>query len=418
MLKHILTIIKNERKQNIGLWIELLIVSIFLWFIVYNVYVTLSTYYKPLGFDTEHTYLMRLNLLNENSSEYVKEIPRETAVGYLYTALERIKQNPMIEAASISQNSSPHQWSNRSRSIYRDTLRTQYSILNRTVTPDFFRVFRYKSINGSTDELVQALERDELVISTEVAQELFKAGEKVVGEQLSFEMGDSAQLYTIGAVSNVIRYDNFTNWSEYYAQRMSNDFLGNFSAEWVSGLEFCLRVKPEEDHDFIRRFRQDMTQQLRLGNYYLGEINSIPVNKKASQRDNINDLKMNIFVIVFLLVNIFLGITGIFWFRTQYRRSEIGLRISLGDTPGEILKKYYLEGMLLLTAAIIPAMIVIYFIGKGDLLTTYMLRFTIGRYLIAFTITYILLAIMIIAGIWFPARKAVNMPPAEALRDE
>ncbi|HCM22155.1 MAG TPA: hypothetical protein DIC46_15590, partial [Porphyromonadaceae bacterium] len=278
MLKHILTIIKNERKQNIGLWIELLIVSVFLWYIVDNVYVTLHNYYKPLGFDTEHTYIMHLGLLNESSHEYVKDISTETAVGYLHTALERIERNPMVEAASISQNSSPHIGSNRSMTIYRDTLQTRYGVLNRTVTPDFFRVFRYKSVNGSSDELVQALERNELVLSTDVVTELFKSDELPVGQQISFSKSDSAQLYRIGAVSDVVRYDNFSNWNSYFAQRMDNDFLERFSGEWVSSLEFCVRVNPEEDHNFIRRFRQDMTQQLRLGNYYLGEIQSIPAN--------------------------------------------------------------------------------------------------------------------------------------------
>lgn len=418
MFKHILTIIKNERKQNIGLWIELLIVSVFLWYIVDNVYVTLHNYYKPLGFDTEHTYIMHLGLLNESSSEYVKDIPGETAVGYLHTVLQRIQQNPMIEAASISLHSSPHIGSNRSRGIHRDTLQTRYSILNRTVTPDFFRVFKYRSINGSTDELVQALQRNELIISANVAEELFKEDEFPVGQQVSFSSSDSADLYRIGAVSEIVRYDNFSNWNSYFAQRMDNDFLKGFSDEWVSGLEFCVRVKPEEDHDFIRRFRQDMTQQLRLGNYYLGEIQSIPVNKKAFQKDDINDLKMRMFIVLFLLVNIFLGITGIFWFRTQHRRSEIGLRVSLGDTPTQVLQKYYVEGLLLLTAAMIPAMIVIFILGREGIFATYLMHFTVGRYFIGFLITSILLIAMIILGIGIPARKAVKVAPAEALRDE
>lgn len=418
MLKHILTIIKNERKQNIGLWIELLIVAVFLWYIVDNVYVTLNNYFKPLGFDTEHTYIMHLEYLNENSTEFIGDLPSETAVKHIHTALERIQRNPMIEAASISFNSSPHIGSNRSRTVYRDTLSSKHSVLNRTVTPDFFRVFRYHSTNGDTDELVQALERNELVISPEVAEELFPNGESPVGKHISFEKGDSVRLYRVGAVSDVVRYDNFSNWNSFYAKRMDNDFLENFSKEWVVGLEFCVRVKTEEDHDFIRRFRQDMTQQLRLGNFYLGMIQSIPENKEAYQKDDMNDLKTRMFIVIFLLVNIFLGITGIFWFRTQHRRGEIGLRISLGDTPREILKKFYVEGLLLLTAAIIPTMLVIYILGREEMLASYLMEFTFARYCIGLLITYLLLALMIILGIMIPAAKAVKVPPAEALRDE
>ena len=124
------------------------------------------------------------------------------------------------------------------------------------------------------------------------------------------------------------------------------------------------------------------------------------------------------FVVVFLLINIFLGITGIFWFRTQHRRSEIGLRVSLGDTSGQVLRRYYLEGLLLLTTAMLPAMIVVYILGREGVFVTYLMRFTAGRYFIGFIITYALLALMIVLGIRVPARKAVNVPPAEALRDE
>ena len=310
------------------------------------------------------------------------------------------------------------QWSNRSHGLHRDTLSTRYPTLNRTVTPDFFRVFRYQSTNGSTDELVRALERGELVISTEVEKELFGKDESAVGQYISFEKSDSAQQYTVGAVSDVIRYDNFSNWSAYFAQRLENDLLESFSGEWVGGLEFCVRVTPEEDHDFIRRFREDMSRQLRLGNYYLGDIRSIPAIKEATQLDNVNDLKMRMFVILFLLVNILLGIIGIFWFRTQHRRSEIGLRVSLGDTSAQVLKRYYTEGLLLLTAAMIPALIIIYILGREAILQVYLMPFTATRYLIGFGITYLLLAGMIILGIWLPARKAVKVPPAEALRDE
>jgi ABC-type antimicrobial peptide transport system, permease component len=418
MIKHIFKILWNERKHNIGVWIELFLVAVFMWYIADYMYVTVTNYYKPLGFDTEHTYIMRLGRLNASGTQYIKDIPQETKVEQLRTALERIQRNPMIEAASISLHSSPHIGSNRSRSVYRDTLQTRDGALNRTVTPDFFRVFRYTSKNGSTDELVRVLERNELVISPEVEKELFKNEEPVKGKQVSFEKSDSAQLYRVGAVSTVIRYDNFSSWSTYFAQNMQNDFLANWGDEYVSALEYCVRVKPEEDYDFIRRFRLDMTEPLRIGNYFLGDIQYIPTNKKAFQKDDMNDLQMRFFVILFLLVNIFLGITGIFWFRTQYRKSEIGLRIAVGDTPVQILKKYYAEGLLLLTVAMVPAAVIIFILGRKEILITYLMDFTVGRYLTGFVITYILLALMILLGIWLPARKAITISPAEALRDE
>ena len=92
MLKHIWKIIWNERRHNIGLWLELTVVAVALWYIADHVYVTLNNYFKPLGFDIEDTYIMRLGLINPNSAEYVNDIPQETRVEQLGTALERIRR--------------------------------------------------------------------------------------------------------------------------------------------------------------------------------------------------------------------------------------------------------------------------------------------------------------------------------------
>lgn len=414
MIKHILQIIWNERKQNTGIWLEFFLVSVFLWFIVDFLYVTIGIYTKPMGFDTEHTYIMRLGILNENSPEFKEEESVQKKVEQLLIIQERIQHNPLVEAASLSFHSSPHIGSNRSRHVYRDTFQTNFPVLERTVTPEFFKVFRYKSKNGSTDELVRTVEKDEFVISESIERLLFPGEESAVGKEIS--LGDSIT-YRVGAVSKGVRYDHFNTWDLYFAHSLSNKTLETFTGDNINALEICVRVKPEEESDFIDRFRSEMTEQLRVGNYYLSTIESIPENRKIYQRDDMNNLRTRMFITFFLLVNIFLGIIGTFWFRTQHRKGEIGLRIALGDTPKKILEKYYIEGLILLTSAIIPATVIIYVLKVTGLLSYYE-TFTWGRCLIGFGITYLLLALMIIIGIWFPARKAVKVPPVEALRDE
>ena len=416
MIKHLLKIIWNERSHNIGIWIELLLVSLFLWYITDYLYVTISEYNRPMGFDIENTYKIQLGILNDQNTDFMKDEPLDADVARLKTILERIQHNSMIEAASVSFHSSPYNGSNSLLFLYNDTLQTNYA-LRRMVTPDFFKVFRYKSKNGSTEELVKALERDELVISASIEKKLFGKKESAVGREISFEKSDSAQLYRVGAVSTNIRYDNFSNSDSYYADKINNDYYNFLARDYIDILEICVRVKPEEEHDFENRFRIQMTEQLRLGNYYLNTIQSIPEIKKAFQLDDMNDLRMRFFIIFFLLINIFLGITGTFWFRTQHRKSQIGVRIATGETRKGILKMFYTEGLLLLTFAMIPAMLVFAFIKNAEILHYYW-TFTIGRYFIGFGITYLLLALMILLGIWFPARRAVKVSPADALRDE
>ncbi|MDD4606628.1 MAG: ABC transporter permease [Dysgonamonadaceae bacterium] len=416
MIKHLLKIIWNERSHNIGIWIELLLVSLFLWYITDYLYVTISEYNRPLGFNVEHTYNIQLGMLNDNNNDFIKDEPLKDDVARLKTILERIQHNSLIEAASISINSRPYRGGNSAQHLFRDTLQSDIAV-RRMVTPDFFKVFRYKSKNGSTNELVSALEKNELVISEDIEKQLFGDKESAVGKEVSFEKSDSAQLYRVGAVSTNIRFDNFTDWDTYFARQIGEGYYHYFARDYVDQLEICIRVKPEEDYDFSNRFRQQMTEQLRLGNYYLNTIQSILENKKIYHLDNMNDLRMRSFIIFFLLINIFLGITGTFWFRTQYRRGEIGVRIAMGETRKGLLKMFYTEGLLLLTFAMIPAMLVFAFITNTEILEDSS-AFTIGRYFIGFGITYLLLALMILLGIWFLTRRAVKVSPADALRDE
>lgn len=46
--------IRNEWRSNLWLCLELLIVSVVLWYIVDYFYVSKTLYSRPLGFDVEH----------------------------------------------------------------------------------------------------------------------------------------------------------------------------------------------------------------------------------------------------------------------------------------------------------------------------------------------------------------------------
>lgn len=412
MIRHIFKIIWNERKHNIGIWIELFLVSVFVWYIADFLFVNIKNYCKPVGFNIEHTYKMSVKQLNDQSYPYDASRCNLTMEEVLNRMLTRISQNPMIEAAGLSLFSCPYTGSNYSQSLFHDTLQCNADAL--LITPDFFRVFQFKSINGSTDELVKALERNEFVISPEVKNALFPNGKEA--KDITFVKNDSSTHYRIGAVSEAIRYNNFSCWEKAYFAKNITSNLEEY-ANYIDYIEFCVRVKPNEDSDFVTRFRAQMTEQLHIGNYCLSTIQSIPVNKKEIQLDDVNGLKMRLFIMLFLLINIFLGITGIFWFRTQYRRNEIGIRIAMGSTPRKILYQFYTEGILLLLSAIIPTIVLFIWIKSTEILH-YAGPFTVSRLFIGCSITFVLLALMIIGGIWFPAHKAVSVSPAEVLRDE
>ena len=132
-----------------------------------------------------------------------------------------------------------------------------------------------------------------------------------------------------------------------------------------------------------------------------------------------NSLRNYLFGIAFLLLNVLIGLLGTFWFRTHRRKSEIALLMSVGATKNSVLTRLITEGIIILCLATIPAIIIDFNIANAEL-NAWRNSTTLeaGRFIITVLISFALIAIMILIGIWIPARRAMKIEPAEALRSE
>ena len=70
MNRKLFTQIRNEWKSNLWLAIELLIVSVVIWYISDFMYVKFDYYMKPRGFDIENCYLLMVSELTEKAPDY------------------------------------------------------------------------------------------------------------------------------------------------------------------------------------------------------------------------------------------------------------------------------------------------------------------------------------------------------------
>ena len=184
------------------------------------------------------------------------------------------------------------------------------------------------------------------------------------------------------------------------------------------GLELCVRVREGQDNDFIERLKADSESQFRIGNIFISEIRSFKDIRRNYQQAWTNDIRNYVMGMGFLLLNIFLGLLGTFWFRTQQRRKEVALRLALGSSRRGIFSCLMYEGVLLLTLAAVPAAVIAFNIGYAELVDVGKMPFDAGRFLPALALTWLLMALMIVAGIWYPAYGAMKVHPAEALHDE
>lgn len=184
-------------------------------------------------------------------------------------------------------------------------------------------------------------------------------------------------------------------------------------------MELCIRVKPEKDNaEFPSRFLNDLTWQTNIGNLYVIDILPTSVIRKTIISPMTSKFRPRLLILFFLLVNIFLGISGVFWHRTQHRREELGIRMAFGANRNNLHILLIGEGVLLLTIITIPATIICFNICLAELIDTYWMDFTAIRFLTSIFVTYLLMAIMIVSGIWYPAHLAMRLKLVEALSYE
>lgn len=89
-----------------------------------------------------------------------------------------------------------------------------------------------------------------------------------------------------------------------------------------------------------------------------------------------------------------------------------------GATPHSLQTLLMGEGFLLITIAYIPALVVAYNLGISDLVETWPVEWSFTRFLIGGLVTFLLLLTIAAISIWFPARQAMSIQPAEALHGE
>ena len=413
MNKKLFTQIKNEWRGNTWLTIELLVVSVVMWYITDNLYCTTATYLEPRGFDISHCYLIKMGKLNKKSPDYVfyQEGDEEKDVLEL---LNRIQHRPDVEAASLSYISYPYNGSNIRNSLQMqgDSIIFNNSLILRLVTPDFVRVFRYKGVNGETPEqLAKILEEDKLLASENLYDIVDRKLKDYVGQPF-FLNGDTTETQILGAALQTVRYDDFQQARFSYSIMAK---LWQFNAD----MELCVRIHPEHDKDFITRIKADSESQYRIGNIFISDIRSFKDLRRNFQQAQSNVIRNHITGMAFLMVNIFLGLLGTFWFRTQQRKSEIALHKAHGATNRMMYNRLLSEGWGILLLVTPLALLIDFNLAYAELNawrngTT----FEVDRLLFCALISFLLIGLMITIGVSIPARKAMNINPAEALHNE
>lgn len=418
MIRHILTIIRNERKANTWILLEFIVVFCILWFCCDYLYYLASCQLENPGIDINHTYVINMEQTRTPS------ISQEEKEEITATFISRVKQHPAVEHLSFSKYILPYGHSSfmNSCTVNEDSASCNASV--GWVTPEFFQVFKIPFVKGENFDESDLNTDTRVIISPNREGYFGKYSESIY--HLT-EVERIRKNHTKEEYQSVIGYIppfKKNTYSPYYPTIFHS--LNSKEFDLVAN-EISIRISPSAEQGFKERFMEEMKNQLELGPYYLSSVTSLKESRSQFNKYKVGDnLNSVLAITAFLIVNIFLGLIGTFWSRIQSRRSEIGLRIAMGSSKRKVKKMLLTETFLLLLIASIIGTIICLNIGQTGLLEALGIplpdRVQVGynekQDFINYGITFGFLLIVSLAAVWYPATQAANVQPAESLRSE
>ncbi len=412
MKRHLLSQICNEWKSNLWLIIELTIISAILWFVFTFLCAVIHIRMEPRGYDLSDIYIGEIRSIREDSPLYT---PYDSVHSYrtdLDQLFAGIRSNPYVELAGSGSNAPPYHYNYYGVSFLiqePDTIYTYHGNLRR-MSPEVMKIYRLEGCNGeSSEELASVLERGEIIFSKVEGDYLnsYPSADFFKGKDVMLS-SDSSQIYRVGATASTLRRNDYetTYGGVIYAPLGPTDFPSHI----------IIRIHHGKDKEFTESLTAADKQ---VGNVYVSGLTPIDRLRDAAQVDtDITIRNLNVCA-MFLLLVIFLSFLGTFWFRIQQRSGEISIRKVNGATHINIFRRLISEGLILLIIATILAtaleLTVTHFgiIDIAEMIGTD--NFVMYE---SMAITFVFMALLTAAGIWMPARKAMKINPAYALKDQ
>lgn len=429
MLKQILIQLWNRRKANAWILVELLLVFCLMWYVVDYFCVLGYNRSLPSHRNLDHTWRVTVDLLPEEAPDYKPGESDSTALEKNYERiLDRISRYTDVESYTVThQTNSP---GDGSMNCYPYRNRQDTSLTGQIVTlsfdyrTDYFQVFRYTTPGGkpvSLKDFDWSGPHD--VVICGLTGKTFFPGQNPVGRVLESVNLPDEYMQVKGVVGQIKRFD-------YERPFMCAYKPIRLDAGNIMDMEIAVRSRESvSDANFLESFKEAMKHELRIGNFYLYNIQSY--NDRMDYQDvafgMTRDIQIRESMMLFFLVNTILCVIGTFWYRIRVRRDEIGLRMAMGSSRAGIRGLFIGEGLCLLAVVTLPALFIeVQFVYAGLIETLGQYKDNMGylpdkiivRFILTNCLTWLILAVAIVVAIWLPAGKAANLAPADALHYE
>jgi hypothetical protein len=379
----------KQRRSYAGVFIEQLLVTVVLMLALVSVVESVKKYRTPGMLNTEnvfHTFYTS-NLPSEDSDKIKQSW--DVIIGNL-------RKLPFVEAISNSNNLSPYTRNDEYYLMQSDSMHID--------DRHFIAVLKF------SDEFGATVFKPEMEEGTWLENRALPDGSipVVITRQFADEAGWTvakgkkiirSNIYTVVGVAAGLKQEPFKPSPAAIVKPYYMDY-SSMSAESM------VRIKPGYDREFIDAFYKEY-QRLISDERVESSLNDMHTLKGLWISMSILGVALQSIPTAFLFIFAFIGTFGLSWMISKRRIREFALRIALGSTKSRLMTIVIGESLLITGIAVIPAMILSFFIYDYT-----------AVHIIGTGVTVLIMLLFSAVSAWYPAWKASKVNPAEALKYE
>ena len=397
MITMILKYLWAQRKSNTLLFVELMFAGIFLFFILDTATSAYRTYRIPEGFNVERCYVLHF---------VAKDIDSVKALEVNEKVSQYLKGRPEIERIAATFQSEPYSGSSVSTSCIVNGKELQVQLMEGDAS--FASILGIPILNGRWFTGAEVLQNSKVCLVNESLCATLNIP-KMVGTEIALGANSTEKRRIVGIIPDV-KTGSFEKVNP-------TVFTSLDLREMKYGWKTIVKVRKGMEDGFATTLKQlygDIALSLGIE---IRAVEDFETKKAIIDLSKSNMLSGMMWCTIFFLVNVFLGIYVVFSGRVKKRFQEIGIRMAIGASRKDIVRMVTGESLLLLVLSFIPVLLIAINLAYLDKLEpTYAV--TAWRVAGEFCLTFIILALAVLASVLIPALKASKVNPAIVLHYE
>ena len=414
-----------HRRQNSWIFLEMIIISFFLWKAVDPIYTLASINNLDKGYNPDRAFIIDLRTTGDDKVEVMESFNR---------IMDALRLDPMVDKVAIVNrginNGSSMSTMMRCKSDKTDSwVMLGWGRVHQNHAQDYLDIMEYRDMDtGYPPVIDRSIPISDICFITKMAAaKLFPDGSNPVGQKLY--VSEKIRPIIAGVLDDVM-----TSFGTYNPFALHFPFSDNYNV--FEAYEIIVKTKAGVDAErFKNTFMENKVPQLTDENIIVIGVESqeqVYSNARASMGVD-GQVRLQYMLSFFFIACAFLGIAGTIWMKCNSRRSEIGLYRAMGSTKKGILGMFCTESATLVTVAYLIALVplVIIVLGNNHFMFTtehfdttidntspYLYKRFLPHFGIVSLITYAILMGTAFIGTYITVHKYSNLQPSEALREE